>query len=235
MLHPNLRKLADEATPERTIAILPVLWSNEDWAKRDFGKPNIERFGAESRNWLPSLKELRHDESSEGHSLLVSLEIDDPPAIESGRAAFPRKMYVEIFLPKAAPKIDLTFSWFEKPVTRLPEVLWLSLRPIAPLAESWILEKSGEQVAPFDVVGNGNRHMHSLSRGFSYKDRHGEFLVKTLDAPLVALGAQSPLCFSNHQPDLSAGIHCNLLNNAWGTNYIMWFGENMRFRFTLEA
>lgn len=209
--------------------------SDEDWAKKDFGKPNIERFGAERRNWLPSLKELRHEESSGGQRLLASLEIDDPPAIESGRAAFPRTMYVEIFLPNATPKIDLTFSWFEKPATRLPEALWLSFRPIAPLAENWILEKSGEQVSPFDVAGNGNRHMHSLSRGFSYKDRHGEFLVKTLDAPLVALGAQSPLCFSNLQPDISAGIHCNLFNNAWGTNYIMWFGENMRFRFTLEA
>ncbi|HEV2398806.1 MAG TPA: DUF5054 domain-containing protein [Candidatus Sulfotelmatobacter sp.] len=209
--------------------------SNEDWAKKDFGKPNIERFGAESRKWLPSLKELRHAESSEGQRLLVSLGIDDPVAVESGRAAFPRTMYVEIFLPNATPKIALTFSWFEKPATRLPEALWLSFRPIAPLAENWILEKSGAQVSPFDVLGNGNRHMHSLSRGFSYKDRHGEFLVETLDAPLVALGVQSPLCFSNLQPDISAGIHCNLFNNAWGTNYIMWYGGDVRFRFAFEA
>ena len=27
--------------------------SEEDWAKKDFGKPNIERFGAESQVWLP--------------------------------------------------------------------------------------------------------------------------------------------------------------------------------------
>ena len=27
--------------------------SEEDWAKKDFGKPNIERFGAVSREWLP--------------------------------------------------------------------------------------------------------------------------------------------------------------------------------------
>jgi len=42
-----------------------------------------------------------------------------------------------------------------------------------------------------------------------------------------------PLNFSTTQPDLAGGIHCNLFNNAWGTNYIMWFGENMRFRFIL--
>ena len=27
--------------------------SNEDWAKKDFGKPNIERFGAKSQEWIP--------------------------------------------------------------------------------------------------------------------------------------------------------------------------------------
>ena len=30
--------------------------SDEDWAKKDFGKPNIERFGAQSREWLPPLR-----------------------------------------------------------------------------------------------------------------------------------------------------------------------------------
>ena len=63
----------------------------------------------------------------------------------------------------------------------------------------------------------------------------GDFLVETLDAPLVTLGVKSPLYFSNRQPDMTAGVHCNLFNNAWGTNYIMWFGEDMRFRFILRA
>jgi hypothetical protein len=57
----------------------------------------------------------------------------------------------------------------------------------------------------------------------------------TLDAPLVALGSQSPLNFSRAEPNLDGGIHFNLFNNAWGTNYIMWFAEDMRFRFVIEA
>jgi hypothetical protein len=77
--------------------------------------------------------------------------------------------------------------------------------------------------------------MHAVSKGFDYKDGNGAFLVETLDAPVVALGIKSPLYFANQQPDMAAGIHCNLFNNAWGTNYIMWFGEDMRFRFILRA
>jgi uncharacterized protein DUF5054 len=209
--------------------------SEEDWAKKDFGKPNIERFGAESREWLPSVAEIQVEEDRQGHHILASLEIKDPEALHSGRAAFPQKMYLEILLPKAKPVIELNFSWFQKQATRLPEALWLSFHPIAPDPAGWTLDKSGEPVSPSDVVQSGNRHMHALSRGFGYKDDNGVFFVETLDAPVVTLGTKSPLPFSNRQPDLSPGVHCNLFNNAWGTNYIMWFGEDMRFRLLLRA
>jgi Domain of unknown function (DUF5054) len=209
--------------------------SNEDWAKKDFGKPNIERFGAKSQEWLPSIADLQVDEDDDGHHLLARLEVNDSEALHTGRASFPQKMYLEILLPNAEPVIYLNFSWFQKPATRLPEALWLSFHPIASDPAGWMLEKSGQPIYPTDVVVSGNRHMHALSKGFGYKDDSGAFFVETLDAPLVALGTKSPLCFSNGQPDLSAGVHCNLFNNAWGTNYIMWSGEDMRFRFLLRA
>jgi hypothetical protein len=209
--------------------------SGADWAKKDFGKPNIERFGAESRVWLPSVADLQVEEDQQGYRLLARLEIDDPETLRSGRASFPQKMYLEMLLPKAEPVIHLNFSWFQKPATRLPEALWLSFHPIASDPTGWMLEKSGEPVSPLDVVRSGNRHMHAVSKGFGYKDESGAFLIETLDAPVVALGIKSPLYFSNCQPDLSAGVHCNLFNNAWGTNYVMWFGEDMHFRFLLRA
>ena len=37
------------------------------------------------------------------------------------------------------------------------------------------------------------------------------------------------------QPDLASGIHANLYNNAWSTNYIMLFSENMRLRYRIRA
>jgi hypothetical protein len=209
--------------------------SDEDWAKKDFGKPNIERFGAESREWLPSLRDLQVEEDQQGHRLLASLQINDAEALRSGRAAFPQQMYMEMLLPKTEPVIELNFYWFQKAATRLPEALWLSFCPIASDPNGWMLEKSSEPVSPSEVVSSGNRHLHAVSKGFGYKDKKGSFFVETLDAPLVALGVKSPLYFSNSQPDLLAGVHCNLFNNAWGTNYIMWFGEDMRFRFLIRC
>ncbi len=209
--------------------------SEEDWAKKDFGKPNIERFGAKSQEWLPLLTDLQVDEDEDGHHLLARLEIKDLQAQQSGRAAFPQKMYLEMMLPKEEPLIYLNFSWFQKPPTRLPEALWLTFHPIVSDPTGWMMEKSGQPVSPADVVVSGNRHMHALSKGFGYKDNRGSLFVETMDAPVVTLGIKSPLCFSKRQPDLTAGVHCNLFNNTWGTNYIMWSGEDMRFRFLLRA
>ena len=206
-----------------------------DWAAKDFGKPNIGRFGAESQNWLPSLAELDVEKNGDGHRLLARLEIRDQEALRSGRASFPQKMYLELLLPDAEPALHLNFYWFGKPATRLPEALWLTFNPIVPDQRGWTMDKSGEPVSPFDVVPAGGRHMHAVSTGFSYRNEDQSLVVETLDAPLIAVGEKSPLNFSRAQPDLSSGVHCSLFNNAWGTNYVMWFGEDMRFRFVLRV
>jgi hypothetical protein len=61
--------------------------------------------------------------------------------------------------------------------------------------------------------------------------------ISSLDAPLVAPGKPSLLDFNNELPQMTDGMHFNLLNNIWGTNFPMWFEEDCRFRFelTLES
>jgi hypothetical protein len=206
-----------------------------EWLSYDLGKPNIERFGAKSQEWQPSLVELRSEKNTRGRRLLAQLEIRDSESQQLGRTAFPQKLYMEWFLPDAEPAIHLNFYAFQKPATRLPESMWLTFDPVVSDPKGWMLEKSGEQVSPFDVVRGGSRQMHAVSTHFSYKDQDGSFIVEPLDSPLIAMGKKSPLNFSKEQPDLSSGMHVNLFNNAWGTNYIMWYGEDMRSRFVLRA
>ena len=215
--------------------IANYLITKADWAQKDFGKPNIERFGAKSQEWQPTLTNLEVAQDAQGHRLLARLDIRDPEAFGSGRASFPQKMYLELTMPSNEPVIHLVFSWFQKPATRLPEALWLTFNPNVPDQQGWSMDKSDEQVSPFDVAVAGSRHLHAVCTGFNYHNGDKSFVVETIDAPLIATGEKSPLNFSRAQPDLSNGIHCGLFNNAWGTNYIMWFGEDMRFRFTLRA
>ena len=215
--------------------IKSYLTTTEDWAYKDFGKPNIERFGAESRTWLPASASVHVEETAEAHRVVIQPRFEDDAAFQSGRAAFPRRVYVELILPKAEAVVHITASWFEKPPTRMPEALWMTFNPMVADAQGWTLHKSDEMVSPFDVVESGNRHMHAVSTGFFHGEGASRFEVTTLDAPLVALGERTPLLFSNEQPDLSRGIHSCLFNNAWGTNYIMWCGEDARFRYEVRA
>jgi len=207
--------------------------STEDWAFKDFGKPNIERFGAQSQIWVPTLLETTTAEDSASHSLLTRLEIQDATAINSGRAAFPKQIFVKYVFPKASRQTTVDVWWFGKLPTRMPEAVWFSFNPAVAHAE-WTMRKSGQDVSPSDVVECGNRHLHALMDSITCKDAAAEMRFTTLDAPLVSVGRQSPLNFSRTQPTLANGIHFNLFNNAWGTNYIMWFAEDARFRFVLD-
>lgn len=208
--------------------------SKADWAPKDFGKPNMQRFGAVSREWLPTLLCLETQEDEHGHRLLANLKINDPESQKSGISAFPEKIYMELSLPKSEPSIHLSVYCLSKPATRLPEALWLTFNPVVSNDRGWTMDKSGEQVSPFDVVPSGARHMHAVAGSFRYHDDKGDFAVDTIDAPLIALGEKSPLNFSRSQPDLKRGIHSCLFNNAWGTNYLMWYGEDMRFRYVIH-
>ncbi|MGA7342367.1 MAG: DUF5054 domain-containing protein [Terracidiphilus sp.] len=211
------------------------LTTKADWAQKDFGKPNIERFGARSEEWQPQQAEVSVEKTDAGHRVVIALAFKDDEAFESGRAAFPRQAFIELELPKDEAVIRLTACWFGKPATRMPEALWLTFNPIVEDVKGWSLDKSGEAVSPFEVVASGNRHMHCLQKGFAHEGGGHGFAVETIDAPVVALGERSPLFFSNEQPELSKGIHSCLFNNAWGTNYIMWYGEDVKARFVVRA
>ncbi|MGP8251790.1 MAG: DUF5054 domain-containing protein [Terracidiphilus sp.] len=206
-----------------------------DWAQKDFGKPNIEKFGAKSQEWAPTRASVEIYQSPRQHSIRIEIFIGDETARQSGRAALPNAITIDLALPKDEPAIHIDLTWSGKPATRMPEAFWLTFNPIVDNVHGWSLDKSGHAVSPFDVVENGNRHMHALGRGFAWNGAGASFAVETIDAPVVALGERNPLYFGNDQPDLSKGIHSCLFNNAWGTNYIMWYGEDLRARYVLRA
>ena len=211
------------------------LKSKADWAPKDFGKPNIERFGAQSRTWLPTLSECLQAHEAIGHRVLARLNINDDQAEKEGRVAWPKRMYLEVALPDAEPVVEISFFWFGKTANRMPEALWLSFHPVIDDPHGWMLDKSGLSTSPFDVVAGGNRSMHAVLGGLRFNGKEGTLRIETLDAPIVALGEKLPISFSRNQPDLARGIHFSLFNNAWGTNYIQWFGEDMRFRFRIHS
>jgi uncharacterized protein DUF5054 len=205
------------------------------WGPQDFGKPNIAHFGAASGEWHPVLRQSWVSEDSQKHRVLAELAIEDPAAAASGLAAWPASLYLDIVMPKQTPQLQIRFTCLGKQQNRLPEAMWLTFHPITGGAKGWELDKVGQSVRPEDVVRGGGRSMHAVSERLRYRDAQGQFELATLDAPVVALGARSPLDFSLELPTMPDGIHIGLYNNAWGTNYPQWCGGDWMYRFTLTA
>jgi hypothetical protein len=215
--------------------------SSEDWAFKDFGKPNIERYGAVSKIWTPSLAQCEIEHTHGLEIIRTRLEFsrdhldkNDLAAVSIPPAtAWPKEVFVDFTLSKFSNHLGVNVQWFGKPPTRTPEALWLSFNPSGADPKMWSMLKSGQYFSPFDVVEGGNRHMHAIDDRISCKNGNQQLTITTQDAPLIAFGVQSPLYFTREQPQLEKGIHFNLFNNAWGTNYIMWYREDMSFRFQL--
>jgi len=209
------------------------------WAYPDFGKPGMETVDPGHREWTPLLTSLYcRAENSEpegsqkkGMRFLALLEM--PPEACFGHGA-PRQVTLEVFFPDSEPKIDFDLQWFGKDANRLPEALWFSLCPKVRKASGWRMEKVGQWISPLEVIFDGARKLHAVGSGVSYRDDHTSLLIESLDAPLVAPGQRSLLNFNNRQPPLNRGLHFNLYNNIWGTNFPMWYEEDARFRFVVR-
>lgn len=218
------------------------LKTHADWAPKDFGKPGIEAFGAVSQQWHPRVRQCWSARGAAEDRLVVELAMDDAAALATGNTAWPTRMYYEWTLPHAVPQVELTVSTFGKVANRMPEAMWLGFRPRGSGmegglgAEAWTLEKVDAPVGALDVIRGGGRSMHAVTNTVTYRPRAGGGMVlRTLDAPLVAVGECSPLNFSLEQPTLAGGVHVGLFNNAWGTNYIQWASGDWRYRFVLEG
>lgn len=210
--------------------ILPSEQINS-WSREDFTKPGMELANPPSRFWLPSVND-QYIKKSNGETKYLFHLIAEP---ESNHAyGCPQDVYLQYTFQDTIPDFDIDLQWFNKPACRLPEALWFTFQPQLSQNAEWNIEKLGENISPLDVVKNGNRHLHASGKSVSYKDGGERIEILALDSPLVAPGQPSLLNFTNDQPDITGGMHFNLLNNLWGTNFPMWFEDDCRFRFTIH-
>jgi len=201
----------------------------------DFSKPGIEKYPAQSRTWQPTLQETLAGEDAQGHRIAAELRLPTAEPELADLVSWPKRLTMEIYLPKSEPAVHITFQCFDKLANRLPEAMWLSFSPDAPDGEGWLFEKVDRPVSPHDVIADGGLHLHAVTRNVHYRDPQGSFTLETLDAPLVSPGQRGLLVFDNNQPDMHEGVHVNLYNNLWGTAFPQWYGDDMRFRFVIRV
>ena len=202
------------------------------WAIQDFGKQGLETGHPVSGTWMPALKNAFHKKDDYGDTILLELAVADKSGTTVGGC--PEKITVELFLPAQTKQLEVTLQWFNKLAYRLPEASWLSFIPPVQKGE-WILDKMGKAVNSRDVIKNGNRKLHAITDEVSIDDGIKKCSLQSLDTPLVAPGERTLLNFDNQLPEAKAGIHFCLHNNVWGTNFMMWFEDDMKYRFIFKT
>ena len=208
------------------------LTQKAEWAYGDFGKPGQEIAGAVSRTWLPAVSDVFMKQDANGTKLLIDLAVSDENDQPVGGS--PRAITTELFFPHDKKEIRATLKWFNKPAYRLPEASWFSFIPAIDGGDL-ILDKMSQPVLFRDVVKDGNRKLHAILRDVHFENKIQKCSVESLDAALVAPGERNLLNFDNYLPEVKDGIHFCLHNNVWGTNFMMWFDDDMMYRFTFKS
>ena len=181
---------------------------NEPWAIHDFTKPE-----------LPDRPHL------------TCAGFDSEMFVDKFRLVFVSKElgffgHIETEFRLNGNRLEITLCWFDKVLSRLAQAAWVSfIQNTQPL----YIKKLGELIEPQDVISKGGRALHAVQE---VRYASGVSLISH-DAPLLAPGKRSLLNFHNKLPQTKDGVHFNLYNNIWGTNFPMWFNDDMKFRFSI--
>ncbi|MFF2494275.1 DUF5054 domain-containing protein [Agromyces sp. NPDC058064] len=199
------------------------------WAVPDQAKPGLaiaETLPATT--FAPTV--VAAERVADGSDTIVSLRLALPEAACEDWGG-PRDIRLAYRLPAEPGPIGITLDLRDKDASRLPEAGWLGFRPRVEPGD-WRLDKLGTAVDPQSVVRNGNRSLHAVA-GVTHTAAR-TFSLEPVDAALVAVGRPALYRFDNTVPDPGEGMHVNLHNNVWGTNFTMWFDDDLRFRFVLD-
>lgn len=206
----------------------------DDWtnlaAVDDFIKPGLRDSEAEDATTVASVEACQTRSTPDGKEILCKLTFDENPLINAD--VLPAEVYTRYTLARDGKSADMELTLMNKPANRLPEAYWYSFRPENVV--KIFVEKLGERIDVMDVVKGGNRQMHGLDRYVDLVTTRGTIRITSLDANIVEIGERTALDFNTDQPDIRKGVHFCLFNNLWGTNFTMWWGGSMTYRFKIE-
>jgi hypothetical protein len=195
----------------------------DDWLLAEFAKRGLAGSQAVSRWWEPELRSL----AVAGARITLDLSFA-PEAV--ALAGAPASVGIDIEV--GTRSLDFRLTWSGKHPTRLPEALWWSFQPRVEDPSSWRIDKLGALIDPAGTVARGGLWLHGIGEDV-VADGH-RLRFASPDAHLVALGEPLLYDFPDRRPDPAGGLHLNLVNNLWGTNFPMWCGDDLAFRASLE-
>ncbi|MEI6168303.1 MAG: DUF5054 domain-containing protein [bacterium] len=200
------------------------------WAGADFGKPGMPE-DAIGKWWDSAVVSVLVAREADCTRVIAQLAPAAQAHLEYGA---PREVWLEWTFSHTNHHIELRVTWFGKTATRLPESAWCAFPLAVPDPSGWRLHKLGREIAPGEVVSKGARLLHAIQDGVVWRGTNGQSVwIESKDACLVAPGQPSLGLFDDRFKDLAGGMHFNLHNNFWGTNFPAWYDDDAVFRFAL--
>ncbi|XP_065197324.1 uncharacterized protein LOC135828822 [Sycon ciliatum] len=204
------------------------IYKKGGWMDLDFGKPGLDNVtgGSSHQEVYASMQSLWMKDSS------FVVEVSFPAMLVSNYGA-PERAYLNITI-SPGTGVDIRMTFVNKTATRIPESMSLQFNPVVTNSSTMMMEKVGQQISVLDIMNNGSKHLHAVGTGgMSYTSNPG-FTVSSAHVAVVCVGKPTPFPVPMETPSAADGFAFNIVNNIWGTNYIMWYpykDEDKSFNF----
>jgi len=227
----------------------------DDMNCKNFRKPNISSASPKRRVVVPALTALWSDvKSSSSSSTATTCHFVAEMAMDAeahALAGAPATLAYGVNVSASGVTWDVV--QLAKRPTRLPEAGFFTFNPAVDVdekakgkAKGWTLTVLGsEGIDPTNVVGSsdvygGSPHLRGVEvASWSSPTSKLALRLTSLDVPIMSVGAANPFPSPRTEaPDMSKGVHWNLFQNLWNTNYILWYpftgrDASIRSRFEL--
>ncbi|KAJ9443926.1 hypothetical protein DIPPA_29372 [Diplonema papillatum] len=205
-------------------------------------KPGMDNAAHPNRtDTQPKLVELWVNKTARGSCSIVAKSMSASDLVSTYGAAAQWWLGVEIV---DDLHVNLDLQGFNKTVTRLAEAMHYSFYPVQTPGASWMMDKLGTMISPYETIENGNPKQHAVWNGVFY----GGLQIKSLDvavvSPITAELGPTPFLFDLSPLPVGSvtGMGYNIWNNIWDVNYPLYYpfspglgDENVRSRFELSV
>ncbi|MFV0498954.1 MAG: DUF5054 domain-containing protein, partial [Bacilli bacterium] len=192
----------------------------------DFLKPGIELQNeiVNTTTYDTYVKEITRDDNK----VIVELYISEEATNKFGA---PQTMFIEYIFTDI---LEINIKLADKDAIRYPEIISFGFNPLVNNKSRYKIEKLGQQINPLDIVANGNKSMHSIDDKILYDATDKRFTIEAVDSRILSIGKIDNLDFDKYDTDINNGFNFHLLNTTWGTNFTMWYEEDIHSKFKLN-
>lgn len=195
------------------------------WAV-DFLRPGIELQNEviKTATYQPVVIGIDRDETE----ISVKLKY---PSIATEKYGAPKEVLISYTF---ETDLNIKISLKNKDAIRYAESLSLQINPKVCNPSGYSIQKLGQYLSPLDIVGGGNKVAHVVDNAIKYDAIDKKFKITALDNRLVYVGQDNILDYNDYFPKIENGFYFCLYNNIWGTNFRLWYEDDISAEYIIS-